>query len=89
MGLLGEDRSQEFTKSKFMDMEPSYNLENRQNVHLGIAKFKAELEAAKARTAAQARLIANSPKILVAVASKGGGLVNQHFGHAKEFMIYE
>jgi len=89
VGLLGEDRSQEFTKSKFMDMEPSYNLENRQNVHLGIAKFKAELEAAKARTAAQARLIANSPKILVAVASKGGGLVNQHFGHAKEFMIYE
>ena len=26
---------------------------------------------------------------LVAVASKGGGLVNQHFGHAEEFMIYE
>jgi nitrogen fixation protein NifB len=25
----------------------------------------------------------------VAVATKGGGLVNQHFGHAKEFMIYE
>lgn len=28
-------------------------------------------------------------KVLVAVATKGGGLVNQHFGHAKEFMIYE
>jgi nitrogen fixation protein NifB len=27
--------------------------------------------------------------VLVAVATKGGGLVNQHFGHAKEFMIYE
>lgn len=34
-------------------------------------------------------LVANSPKILVAVASKGRGLVNQHFGHAKEFQIYE
>jgi nitrogen fixation protein NifB len=32
---------------------------------------------------------ADSPKVLVAVATKGGGLVNQHFGHAKEFMIYE
>ena len=32
---------------------------------------------------------AESTKVLVAVATKGGGLVNQHFGHAKEFMIYE
>ena len=28
-------------------------------------------------------------KILVAVATKGGGRVNEHFGHAKEFQIYE
>jgi nitrogen fixation protein NifB len=28
-------------------------------------------------------------KILVAVATKGGGIVNQHFGHAKEFQIFE
>src|SRR5208282_5127463 len=27
--------------------------------------------------------------ILVAVATKGGGRVNQHFGHAKEFQVYE
>lgn len=27
-------------------------------------------------------------KILVAVATKGGGVVNQHFGHATEFLIY-
>ena len=26
---------------------------------------------------------------LVAVATKGGGRVNEHFGHAKEFQIYE
>jgi nitrogen fixation protein NifB len=26
---------------------------------------------------------------LLAVASKGGGLVNEHFGHAREFQIYE
>ena len=31
----------------------------------------------------------NRTKIRVAVATKGGGLVNQHFGHAKEFEIYE
>jgi len=28
-------------------------------------------------------------KILVAVATKGGGKINEHFGHAKEFQIYE
>lgn len=29
------------------------------------------------------------PKLRVAVASKGYGLVNQHFGHAREFLIYD
>ena len=88
MGLLGEDRSQEFTKEKFMQMETTYNLEARQAVHAGIAQFKAELETAKAKVKASQTVTA-SPKVLVAVATKGGGLVNQHFGHAKEFMIYE
>jgi nitrogen fixation protein NifB len=27
--------------------------------------------------------------VLIAVATKGGGVVNQHFGHADEFWIYE
>jgi nitrogen fixation protein NifB len=27
--------------------------------------------------------------ILIAVATKGGGRINEHFGHAKEFQIYE
>lgn len=88
VGLLGEDRSQEFTKDKFMEMAPEYNLETRQEVHAGIDKFKQELKSAKAKVKPSQR-IANSRKVLVAVATKGGGLVNQHFGHAREFMIYE
>lgn len=89
VGLLGEDRSQEFTKAKFMDMEPSYNLEVRQKVQAGIEIFKAEQAAAKAKQKFTTPAPVDTPKVLVAVASKGGGLVNQHFGHAKEFMIYE
>ncbi|MFN2188495.1 MAG: NifB/NifX family molybdenum-iron cluster-binding protein, partial [Candidatus Promineifilaceae bacterium] len=27
--------------------------------------------------------------VLMAVATTGGGVINQHFGHAKEFLIYE
>lgn len=88
VGLLGEDRSQEFTKDKFMEMAPEYNLEQRQEVHAGIEQFKEQLQAAKAKVKG-AKKVANSPKILVAVATKGGGLVNQHFGHAKEFQIFE
>ncbi|MGJ3249071.1 MAG: nitrogenase cofactor biosynthesis protein NifB [Elainellaceae cyanobacterium] len=95
VGLLGEDRSQEFTKTKFMDMEADYSLEKRQQVHASIAIAKAEIEAAKAKKTNGSAGASNysskpdSPKILLAVATKGGGLVNQHFGHAKEFMIYE
>lgn len=88
VGLLGEDRSQEFTKDKFMEMSSDYSLENRQEVHAGIEQFKNELKAAKAKLKPSQK-VANSPKILLAVATKGGGIVNQHFGHAKEFQVYE
>jgi nitrogen fixation protein NifB len=27
--------------------------------------------------------------VLMAVASQGSGIINQHFGHAKEFLVYE
>jgi nitrogen fixation protein NifB len=95
VGLLGEDRSQEFTKDKFLAMTPEYNLQQRQEVHAGIEKFKEELKAAKEKTqptnveTSPVTSLHQNPKILVAVATKGGGLVNQHFGHAKEFQIYE
>ncbi|AFZ27424.1 nitrogenase cofactor biosynthesis protein NifB [Cylindrospermum stagnale PCC 7417] len=95
VGLLGEDRSQEFTKDKFLEMTPEYDLEQRATVHEGIEKFKEEIKVAKEKAKASAvetlhaTSLQNNPKILVAVATKGGGLVNQHFGHAKEFQIYE
>ncbi|MBD2195005.1 MULTISPECIES: nitrogenase cofactor biosynthesis protein NifB [Calothrix] len=91
VGLLGEDRSQEFTKDKFMEMAPEYNLEQRQEVHAQIEKSQQEIKATKQKAVEtlQTTTLKNRPKILVAVATKGGGLVNQHFGHAKEFMVYE
>ena len=88
VGLLSEDRSQEFTKEKFMDMSADYSVEKRQAVHLDIEQAKAAVAEKKQAAVGHKRPI-NSPKVLVAVATKGGGLVNQHFGHAKEFMIYE
>jgi nitrogen fixation protein NifB len=91
IGLLGEDRSQEFTKENFLEMSPEYDFTKRQEVHEGIEKFREEIKAAKEKAVETLNLtsLQNNPKILVAVATKGGGLVNQHFGHVKEFQIYE
>lgn len=87
VGLLGEDRSQEFTKDKFLEMTPEYNLEKRQEVHAHIKEVKEAQQSAKAERIAKKK--ARGEKILIAVATKGGGIVNQHFGHAKEFQIFE
>lgn len=73
-----------------MEMSPEYDLTTRQEVQEGIEKFRAELNAAKAVVKESNSTPVNEKiKVLVAVATKGGGLVNQHFGHAKEFQIYE
>ncbi|QLE57157.1 nitrogenase cofactor biosynthesis protein NifB [Nostoc sp. TCL26-01] len=91
VGLLGEDRSQEFTKDKFLDMASEYDYDKRQEVHEGIEKFREELKVAKEKAVEKVQVasVKDNPKILVAIATKGGGLVNQHFGHAKEFQVYE
>lgn len=92
VGLLGEDRSQEFTKDKIMEMAPEYDLETRKEVHDGIAKFREQLKTAKEQKAAE-KQASDAPvageKVLLAVATKGQRLVNQHFGHAKEFQVFE
>lgn len=88
VGLLGEDRSQEFTKDKILEMQPEYDPAVRAQVRANIERNKEAIAQAKANAKPKAAVI-DSPKILVAVATKGGGLVNQHFGHAKEFQIFE
>jgi len=60
IGLLGEDRSQEFRDNQ-LQVETLPNTKQEEQLK----------------------------KIKVAVTSKQGKLVNLHFGHAKEFLIYE
>ncbi len=69
-------------------MKPEYDQDKRQEVHAGIEKFREELKIARQQVVFSKKKVEN-PKVLVAVATKGSGLVNQHFGHAKEFQIYE
>lgn len=89
VGLLGEDRSKEFTKEAVMDMTSEYDIQKRKEFHAGIEGFRSKLAKAKASDPTTEKVEEAGPPILLAVASKGNGLVNQHFGHAKEFMIYE
>ncbi|MFZ2973165.1 MAG: nitrogenase cofactor biosynthesis protein NifB [Ferribacterium limneticum] len=90
VGLLGEDRGDEFTMDKIDVMEVDYEaaMVRRKVVHdeiiekldakRGIVKPKAE----------ELGIPADARPVLMAVAGKNG-VVAEHFGHAKEFLIYE
>jgi nitrogen fixation protein NifB len=89
IGLLGEDRSAEFTHEKVMKMETSYDPKQREAYQ---QKMALEQEAVAAAGQEELKTLAgerSAISILIAVASKGGGRINEHFGHAKEFQVYE
>ena len=88
VGLLGEDRSDEFTMDKVEEMEVVYDLDKRRAYQEKVeAQREAQVAAKKAALIAQGA--DDGMKVLVAVATKGNGKVNEHFGHAHEFQIYE
>ncbi len=89
VGLLGEDRSAEFTTDKMMAMEVDYDLETRQAYQQQVERERQAKTAAKSAELASLAGTMSDLKILVAAATKGGGRINEHFGHAKEFQIYE
>jgi nitrogen fixation protein NifB len=89
VGLLGEDRSDEFTTEKVMAMQVEYDLEARKAYQAGVEKEREATANAKNAELATLAKEMSDVKLLVAVATKGGARVNEHFGHAKEFQIYE
>ena len=91
VGLLGEDRGAEFSIENVEAMEIDYAaaMEKRQQVHAAIAETLSAQTVTPAIPSGGGPIPDHTPTVLMAVASKGGGLVNQHFGHAREFSIYE
>lgn len=91
VGLLGEDRSAEFTKEKLINMPIHYDLEDRQRyqeeleLKIQQTKKKKQEKAAKIR----AEVSSSTPGIRIAVTTRGNARVNLHFGHAKEFLIFD
>jgi len=102
VGLLGEDRGAEFTLDKIADLtiDESFLANAKRVRDEARERINAELEAQKQRAAAPAQpsvvtfhkrqpaQVQGRP-VLMAVATKGGGVINEHFGHAREFLIYE
>jgi nitrogen fixation protein NifB len=87
VGLLGEDRGQEFSLDR-IEAAPAYDPAKRAAYRTIIAQERSEHMASTVR-AGDALAGAAAPDILVAVASKGGGRINQHFGHAMEFLVFQ
>lgn len=87
VGLLGEDRGQEFTLDQLPD-DVIYDAAKRDAYRQVVAKERGDHVAAKTRAIAELQQAADQA-ILVAVATKGGGRINEHFGHAREFQVYE
>lgn len=88
VGLLGEDRGQEFTLDQ-IPSEVSYDPSKRDAYREVVAKERYDHVSAKERANEELKSHAELRPMLVAVATKGGGRINQHFGHAREFQIYE
>jgi len=88
VGLLGEDRGDEFTMDKIemMDIDYAEAMVKRAKVHDAIAKTLAADESAANN---DIQVAADSRPVLMAVATSGSGVINQHFGHAREFLVYE
>ncbi len=88
VGLLGEDRGDEFTMDKIdvMDVDYEAAMVRRKEVHDSIIeKLDAKRGIVKAKPDG---IPEGSRPVLMAVAGKNG-VVAEHFGHAKEFLIYE
>ncbi|MFD1772582.1 nitrogenase cofactor biosynthesis protein NifB [Paenibacillus rhizophilus] len=85
VGLLGQDRNQDF-QLETMEADPVIDLDARE-------QFQQELDT-KIRQRVISKqnrrnILDENKKTRVAVASRGGDKVNQHFGHATEFMIFD
>ncbi|CCG39622.1 nitrogenase cofactor biosynthesis protein NifB [Magnetospirillum molischianum] len=90
VGMLGEDLSRDFTLDKIPEA-PVVDPEPRRVYREVVARERADR--ARAVASAVAGLAktapAAAPARLVAVCTKGGGRINQHFGHAREFHVFE
>ncbi len=95
IGILGEDRSAEFTPESFVgkDMDELvalYDIEGRKQAKEKIESFREIMKEANERAEAEKKMLSSSgDTVFIAVTSSDFATVNEHFGTVKEFLIYE
>jgi len=91
VGMLGEDEGESFVPELYLNQEMTNEPDRRQAARTEIEQRRAEMALLREERGIVTEGIAGKPGrvVLVAVASSGGGRVNQHFGRAEEFWIYE
>ncbi|KIM06686.1 MAG: nitrogen fixation protein NifB [Sulfurovum sp. FS08-3] len=98
VGLIGEDRGEEFTNKSFAglsfdELERRYDIDARAKKHEIIENWRANLahanERIKIENGSKNQLSTTGKTYLVAVTTGGEGMINTHFGSAKEFLVYE
>ena len=87
--MLGADEGQSFPPEFYLTSEVANEPDQRQAVRAEIEQRRAELAALRDERGIATDGGKPQDLVLVAVASTGGGRVNQHFGRAEEFWIYE
>jgi nitrogen fixation protein NifB len=89
VGRLGEDRNAAFTLARLPPGPAQEAADVRAAHRRAVERTRSRLEAAGAAARAAARALPPGLSARVAVATKGDGLVNEHFGHAREFLVYD
>ncbi|NMG73313.1 nitrogenase cofactor biosynthesis protein NifB [Aromatoleum diolicum] len=91
VGMLGEDRGAEFTSHNIDAIAAETDADSMMEARAAYRSFveRERADQSAATDAAKATVGATGETRLVAVATKGSGRINQHFGHAEEFQVYE
>jgi nitrogen fixation protein NifB len=89
VGMLGADEGESIPPELYLAPAVANEPDQRQAVRAEIEQRRAELAALRDERGIATDGAMPQDLVLVAVASTGGGRVNQHFGRAEEFWIYE
>ena len=98
VGMLSKDRGAEFTLDKLANMEINceIGMEQRAKAREAIERQRTDQRYAQAKnsllnlaTASSQYKVPQYPPVRMAIATRGDGVINEHFGQAREFLIYE
>ncbi|MDR3087203.1 MAG: nitrogenase cofactor biosynthesis protein NifB [Azoarcus sp.] len=105
VGMLGEDRGAAFALDKLDTLNIDYDsamtrrkevreaiiaqLESKRKMRKSLATDVEETARVMPMSTSQTQTHTTLRPVLMAVATTGHNLINQHFGHAREFLVYE